>query len=392
MASYRAAFTRPTRAATAAAAALLAAFAAPAAAQSFPFGLNLYATPAGISQDLSRGLHLAKDGSAVGATYYDPTDPAATRFGARITPSGMVNFSDAGSVFDISDGGAYTIDLRTRRSASGVVDQILPAATQFTSALNFRPQISGDGATMAGSTEIISSNFVVGSQAYRWTEQGGLQNLPNYRAGAIFTSVSAVSQDGSTIVGTGRTEFFGDNDAWTWTPQSGYTILPILPNASSAYARANAVNGDGSIIVGDVQSPGDGFWASVWHGNQLTTLPPLQGYRVSIAYDLSDDGSIITGVNNASAIGLPQIQTIWTEGTGWIPAFDYFRLQGVEIPEYLLAPGPVSVSSDGRTFVTEVFDTRTSEYIISVIVIPSPGTVPVIAVVFVSIRRARRFV
>jgi uncharacterized membrane protein len=363
--------------------------AAPAAAESFPFGLNLYATPAGLRQDRSVGVHLAKDGSAVGATYYDPTDLTGTRFGARITPSGMVNFSDPGSVFDISDGGAYTIDLRTRRSASGVVDQILPADTRFSSAMDFRPQISGDGATMAGSIDVFNRNFVVGSVAYRWTEQGGLQNLPNYRAGAIFTSVSAVSQDGNTIVGTGRTEFFGDNDAWAWTPQSGYTILPILPNASSAYARANAVNADGSIIVGDVQSPGDGFWASVWHGNQLTTLPPLQGYRVSIAYDLSDDGSIIAGVNNASAIGLPQIQTIWTEATGWISAFDYFRMHGVEIPNYL-SVSSIDVSADGRTYNMQLLDTRTSMDFIGVVVIPSPGTVPVLAVVFVSIRRARR--
>ncbi len=377
MCASSAAFSRSV---LAAAATFSAALAAPAMAQSFPFGLNLYSAPEGQTQSLFAGVHLAKDGSAVAATYSN----GAVRF----TPAGTLSYPSPGSAFDISDGGTHIVDYHTRRSLSGQIDQILPASTRVLAG-DFKPRISGDGATVAGSTEVISSNMVVGSRAYRWTEAGGLQNLPDYRPGAIFTSVGGLSQDGTTIVGVGRTEFFGDDDAWKWTEQSGYTILPTLPDALSPYAKANAVNNDGSIIVGQGHAPVVGTWTLVWRGEQVTPLPPLPGYRSSTAYDLSDDGSVITGANGFSAIGLPQIQTIWTEDTGWIPALDYFRLQGVEIPSYILAAGPADVSADGRTFSMQVFDSRTSEYLISVIVVPSPSVLPAIGMAFLFSRRAR---
>ena len=385
MCASRAAFSRSI---FAVATMVSATFAAPALAEQFSFGLHLYSAPEGFAQELYIGIPLAKDGSAVGATYYQPSDPNRTLYGSRITPSGTTIFAEPSRAVDISDGGAYTADLRNRRNATGVIDQILPADTRFSLALDFKPHISGNGATVAGSVEVFSSNMVVGTNAYRWTEAGGLQNLPDYRTGAIFTSVYGLSQDGSTIVGGGRTDFFGDDDAWKWTPQDGYTILPILPNATSAYARANAVNGDGSIIVGEVKGLGTEFRAAIWRGDQITTLAPLPGYRFSAAYDLSDDGSIITGVNGASNVGLPQVQTIWTEDTGWIPALDYFRLQGVEIPSYLLASS-VHVSADGRTFSLQMYDTRTSEAYIGIVVVPSPGILSVLGVVSLFSRGVR---
>lgn len=336
MVRSRAAFSRSI---LAAATILSATFAAPALAQSFPFGLNLYPAPAGMTQDRSIGVPLAKDGSAVGATYYF-TSGGSTLYGAKITPSGTVVFTDPSRAYDISDGGAYTVDLRTRRSASGVVDQVLPSNTPFISS-DFKPQVSGNGSVVAGSTEITSSGTVVGSRAYRWTEQGGLQTLPVYRTGATFTSVAGISQDGRTIVGDGRVQFFSSGQGWKWTEDTGYTVLPSLPNAVTSFTRATGVNADGSIVVGDGSAPvANRFWGVIWRGDQVTGLPPLPAYRSAAAHDLSDDGTVITGVNGSpvdSSTGVPlSVSTIWTDSTGWLPALDYFRMQGVDIPSYYI--------------------------------------------------------
>lgn len=386
MSASRAAFSRSI---LAIATTLAAGLAAPAMADQFSFGLHLYAAPEGMTQDLSIGVPLAKDGSAVGATYYF-TSGGSARYGARITPSGTAVFPDPSRAYDISDGGAYTVELRTRRSSTGVIAQVLPASTPFI-APDFTPQISGDGSVVAGSTEITSSGTVVGSRAYRWTEQGGMQTLSVYRAGALFTSVEGMSQDGSTVVGRGRTQFFGYEQAWKWTEAGSFTVLPTVPGAFSTDSAAYASNFDGTIIVGRGAGPISGTGrALVWRGEQVTELLPLPGYRVADAYDLSDDGSVISGLNTSSDVGLPRMQTIWTEPTGWVPALDYFRLHGVEIPDFWFLSGvPINVSADGTTFSLELFDTRTSQYYVSVVVVPSPGVVPLLGVAFIVSRRAR---
>ena len=348
--------------------------AAPAMAQSFSFGLHLYAGPDGTQPVYN--AKVAEDGSAVGATFYPATGPnGSNRFGARIEPSGMVNFPDQIRVFDISDNGAFTTDYVTRRSASGVVDVLVPGVTRPRGSEQLT-HISGNGSVVAGSLDQTnSSEFIVGSSAFRWTEQGGLQNLPGYRPGAIFTSTKGISRDGNTIVGVGRTEFFGYNDGWKWTESGGFEVLPGLADALAVDTQANGVNGDGSIIVGQGSAPVQGTWAHVWRDDGVIGLPPLPGYRSSAAFDLSNDGSIITGLHAFSNIGLPQIATIWTESTNWVPALDFFRMQGVDIPDYLSSIVPIEVSADGRTFATRLLDTRTSQEYIAVIAIPSPGVV-----------------
>jgi uncharacterized membrane protein len=367
---------------------LAATFAAPALAQSFSFGLHLYAGPNDTQPVYN--AKVAEDGSAVGATFYPANGPnGSNRFGARIEPSGMVNFPDQIRVFDISDNGAYTTDYVTRRSASGVVDVLVPGVTRPRGSEQLT-HISGNGSVVAGSLDQTnSSDFIVGSSAFRWTEQSGLQNLPDYRPGAIFTSTKGISRDGSTIVGVGRTEFFGYNDGWKWTESGGFSLLPGIPGALAVNTEAHAVNGDGTIIVGQGAAPVQGTWAHVWQDDQVRVLPPLPGYRSSVAYDLSDDGSLITGTLAFSDIGLPQIATIWTESTNWVPALDFFRTQGVDIPDYLSSIVPIEVSADGRTFSTRVLDTRTSQEYIAVIAIPSPGVVPALMFTLGLMRPAR---
>lgn len=346
-----------------------------AAAQQFPVGLHLYSAPEGMTQTLWLDVPLAKDGSAVGATY----EVNGVRYGARITPAGMVNFPEPSSVYDISNGGEYTVDAIWRRSASGVIDQVFPPGTLSWS---FKPSVSGDGQTIAIGLEDETN------RSYLWTNQGGLSALPEYSNGAGMFLAEDLSEDGGTIVGTGWLDTLA---AWKWTAGSGYTMLPWLPGSRSHVTTADGVNGDGSIIVGSGDDASGQSWGVVWRNGQIIGLPPLPGYRGARAYDLSDDGSVITGIMDGSS-GLSSAGAIWTEASGWMLAADYFQMHGIAIPSNLeLAMGSkgINISADGRTFSMYARDVNTNEYFTAIVAVPSPGVVPVLGLAYAFVRRRR---
>lgn len=380
---------RPTPALAAGLAAGLAAaaamVAAPAAAhaQGWSPGVHVYPVPE--SRFVWSEPYLSEDGTAVGVTLFDSNVFPQPQTGAVIRPAGTSQFSVNRILNDISDGGAFTTEYATRRSAAGVVDVLVPSATRPQGS-NQRSSISGNGRVVAMSIE--QSSFDLPSVLYRWTPETGTQLLGSYGPGAFQTSVRGVSRDGTTIVGDGYNVLVEDDVPWMWREGQGFTLLPTLPGAPFASGTVNAVNGDGSIVVGTVTSQSLFPVAAVWRDGVLTTRPPTQGFRTSLIRDLSDDGSIMVGLMNPNGGG-QSLNVIWTAETNWIPVLDYFRLQGLEIPSYYSSPF-LEVSADGRTFAGLVFDQRTGTNVIGVFVVPSPGVVSVIGgVVMIASRRRR---
>jgi uncharacterized membrane protein len=302
-----------------------------------------------------------------------------------IRPSGTTQFPVSLFINDISDGGAFTTEYVSRRSADGVVDVLRPGVTRPQGS-NQRSAISGNGRVVAMSVE--GSSFNLPSVLYRWTPETGTQLLGSYGPGAFQTSVKGVSRDGSTIVGDGYNVIVEDDVPWMWREGQGFTVLPTLPGAPSASGTVTSLNGDGSIVAGSVDHPTFRYVGAVWRDGILTTVPPVPGFRATLVRDLSDDGSILVGLMDPNGGG-NSVNVIWTAETNWIPVLDYFRLQGLEIPSYYSSPF-LEVSADGRTFAGLVFDQRTGTNVIGVFVVPSPGLVPVLAgVVMLSSRRRR---
>ncbi len=179
--------------------------------------------------------------------------------------------------------------------------------------------ISPDGTYVVGTFK--PSSGIRNTTAYRWSVDGGLENmglLPGSSLGANASYTRAISTNGDTVVGYGRTDSSSGHVAFAWTVIGGYRILPTPLNFSSA--EASAISDDGSIIFGkSSQNTGSGLSteATRWTEFGVETLGKLAGANTSSIADASADGSVAVGKSGNVAF-------YWQEGVGIsaIPASD----------------------------------------------------------------------
>jgi probable HAF family extracellular repeat protein len=151
--------------------------------------------------------------------------------------------------------------------------------------------ISANGQVVTGYSDLDATH----SHAFRWTSGGGMQDLGTLLGDSTSTGSDA-SLDGSVIVGSSGTR------AFRWTSAGGMQSLGSLSAGSS---NGYGVSGDGSVVVGgSAISTGD-LHAFVWTPTlnmvDLNTYLPamgvdLTGWTLSRAFDVSLDGTAITGV------------------------------------------------------------------------------------------------
>ena len=151
----------------------------------------------------------------------------------------------------------------------------------------------------------ISANglVVVGydkGYSFQWTETGGLVALPMY-LNSINSVAQAVSGDGSVIVGQASLPGTPNNinKAVSW---AGGTVSPLTPISNSVPASeisAQDICSDGTKIVGvykhDFNEPNDPFEAVMWNSSGVKLLGKLPGANHSFAYAISADGNVIVG-------------------------------------------------------------------------------------------------
>ncbi len=151
----------------------------------------------------------------------------------------------------------------------------------------------------------------------------GLGDLPG---GEIFSEVSGISADGSTVVGWSASKDAppGDRQAYAWNEKDGMVPLPG-PEAEARVAmplhgNAGAATRDGRIVVGDSRGrtgPEAVFWDA---DRKRHALPDLGGDgRFSTARGISDDGHFIVGCGS-SPRGFEAF--LWQEGKGITPLGD----------------------------------------------------------------------
>ena len=148
--------------------------------------------------------------------------------------------------------------LNAYRWKDGVLTDVPSAPNRF---------VATGGASYDGSVFVGTDH----DQAFRW-ENG--QTTPIGSPGLFGNAASDISWDGSTIVGgSGGTFFIHENGVTT----------PIGPGA------ANAVSGDGEVIVGEPQPlPHDVLGAFRWQDGVTTGLGDLDGGNFfSAAHDVS---------------------------------------------------------------------------------------------------------
>jgi probable HAF family extracellular repeat protein len=152
---------------------------------------------------------------------------------------------------------------------------------------------------------IVAGAAFNGFDVFRWTPATGIQNLGNL--GGAAAAASAISEDGSVIVGLAMVEdgTFNLWHAFRWTVETGMQDLGTLGGAQSA---AYGVNHDGSVIVGysdttGSSGSGDAFiWTPQTGMQSLVAVLQAHGVHtaddwvtVAVAAGISADGTIITG-------------------------------------------------------------------------------------------------
>jgi probable HAF family extracellular repeat protein len=167
----------------------------------------------------------------------------------------------------------------------------LPGGSFFSSA----SAISADGTVVVG-----SSSSAAGIEAFRWSAADGLEGLGGLAGGRFFSDANGVNADGTVIVGT--SEGAAGREAFRWTRAAGMQGLGSLPivGGGTGVSFANGVNADGTVVVGRSQSV-NGFQAFIWANGVMTGLGDLPGGGFdSRATGVSADGKVVVGASESA--------------------------------------------------------------------------------------------
>lgn len=155
------------------------------------------------------------------------------------------------------------------------------------------------------------------TQAFRWTADRGVVPLGDLAGGGFFSKAHAVSRDGSVVVG----EAFSSNgiEAFRWTADGGMIGLGDLPGGLFQ-STALGVSGDGSVVVGTSAIQSGEVGAFIWDAvNGMRHLQSvlateyevdLSGWSLQSAEAISDDGRTIVGFGR-HAIGQSLYREAW---------------------------------------------------------------------------------
>lgn len=298
------------------------------------------------------------------------------------TPLGLS--SDGGTLAGVmyATPSSYLLSRAYRRVGNGpLVDLgVMPGYTR-----SYSRGMSGDGGTVVGACEWGQATGLNG-QAFRWTQQGGMQGLGFVRPGSEFSRAMAISRDGGTIVG--ESHWDGISDGFVWREGAGMVGLPRLPGVpADSWTRAGAVSADGSVIVGDGDSPATGTSTALrWTAAGVQDLGSLPGYLRSVAHTVDGSGDVVCGIVYT---GLPTTVFVWTPQTGMKLLADHLASYGVSVPAGYRLNQVYAISEDGLTFAGDVVNLSTGRGEGFVATVPSPATAPVM-LLLPALRRRRR--
>jgi len=211
--------------------------------------------------------------------------------------------------------------------------------------------VSADGNTITGYGQSAS-----GYGAFLWKSTGGSQSL-GVLPGWTSSFGSAVSRDGSVVVGSLQNTSPYFSRAFRWTASSGMVELGTIPGDEQSSARD--VNGDGSVIVGSSGTPG--LAGGVQHAFRWTTatgmvgLGSLPGGNLGEAVAVSADGSVVVGNFDDSR------PFLYRTGLGMVDLNAYLPTFGIDLTGWQLSKA-IDVSADGQTILGKGSHNGLAEY------------------------------
>lgn len=191
----------------------------------------------------------------------------------------------------------------------------VPDSTSLGSAAN---AVSADGRTVAGTSDVYG-----GSNVVRWRNDIGPLNLNIVSSS---TRVTAMSATGEEIIGN----LGGSTTGFYWSALTGPILPMVLPGYSNS--TANAISADGSMMVGAVYNGGypNSNWEAVhWSRTYISSFSPYTyNYFVGLGYlpggsnsfsnanAVSGDGTVIVGSSTSANAEREAFR--WTEATGMV--------------------------------------------------------------------------
>ena len=200
--------------------------------------------------------------------------------------------------------------------------------------------VSADGSVACGHTE---------TQAFRWTAETGLLELPDLPGFDVLAQAFAISADGSSIVGRGSTASGDHAVRWRPVPHSVLVDdLGELPGGQD-FSGALGVNADGTIVVGGSCSllTGGALEAFRWTdptigGGGLVGLGVPDGMSAqSLAQACSADGQRVAGWGGGTFLN-PAGAALWSGSSAAVLG---------DLPGGALESQALDITPDGATVV-----------------------------------------
>ncbi len=242
--------------------------------------------------------------------------------------------------------------------------------------LNYAMGISADGSVVVGTS---GTNFGDPyQQGWRWTRAGGF--VPLHCLGepdVIFSGVSRVSDDGSTVVGYGSELIIYDPEepgevnyprGSVWPDGGTVPIeLPPMPNPFNGGVEGRAASADGSVVVGfgAAFNSNGGFanhafrWTADTGVVDLGDIPGLPTASI-YAMDCTADGNTIVGYYNSGGVSTWDA-FIWTQDEGIRSLRQVLTDAGAVIPENIRFRETYT-SNDGRVIAGWAYDIGENRY------------------------------
>jgi uncharacterized membrane protein len=224
--------------------------------------------------------------------------------------------ADGSTVFGSTSGTIFEPPIGFFWQEEAGLAQLIPAPGQVLP--NMTPTASSpDGKVIVGTYSWNPASYPL---TFIWradsrARDAGLPGYPN-----------AVSNDGSTIVGSNTiTPFYvtsSQSEAYRWTEETGAENLGVVPESTLHNSSANYVSADGSFIVGD------GFPPDARTGSKSIGWTAQTGMRSlgtlgddNRVLGMSADGSVVIGSARSLVDEAPGFVTIeqpfvWTEARG----------------------------------------------------------------------------